>query len=101
MAEDPLKVYEKLDPEIAEMVENLRDFAVFEGVLPKKVKLLIVLALDASHGAIQGVKATAHEAMKTGATKEEIAEALRVALYVSGASSAYTAANTLKGSFQD
>jgi alkylhydroperoxidase/carboxymuconolactone decarboxylase family protein YurZ len=91
-----LEVYNKLDPEIAEMVVRLRDFSVFSGgAIPVKYKLLIVLALDASHGSVDGVKAVFREAIKAGATKEEIAEALRVALYVSGAASAYTAAKAL------
>jgi hypothetical protein len=40
------------------------------------------MALDATYGAVQGVKAPANLAMRTGATKDEIAETLRVALYV-------------------
>ncbi len=99
MAEDPLKVYEKLDPEMRKQVENMRAFAFKEGTLPVKIKILIAMALDASHGAVQGVRALANMAMKAGATKEEIAEALRVALYVCGAGSIYTAAAGLKEVF--
>lgn len=99
MAEDPLKVYEKLDPEIREQVENARNFAFKDGALPSKIKILIAMALDASHGAVQGVRALANLAKMAGATKEEIAEALRVAIYVCGAGSAYTAAAGLKELF--
>ncbi|MEM2957492.1 MAG: carboxymuconolactone decarboxylase family protein [Candidatus Jordarchaeaceae archaeon] len=99
MAEDPLKIYEKLDSEMRRQVENMRAFAFKEGALPVKIKILIAMALDASHGAVQGVRALANLAMKAGATKEEIAEALRVALYVCGAGSAYTAAAALKELF--
>jgi alkylhydroperoxidase/carboxymuconolactone decarboxylase family protein YurZ len=42
------------------------------------------MALDASHGTVEGVKALTLQAMKAGATKEEIMETLRVAQYVSG-----------------
>lgn len=96
MAEDPLKVYEKIDPEIRRVVENFRIFAFKDGALPAKIKILIAMALDASHGAAEGVKTLANLAMKAGATKEEIGETLRVALFVCGAGSAYTAAYGLK-----
>jgi len=99
MAEDPLKIFEKVDPEIRNQVENMRTFAFKDGALPSKIKILIAMALDASHGAVQGVKALAKLAMRAGATKDEIAETLRVALYVSGAGSAYTAAAGLKELF--
>ena len=95
MSEYPLKIFEKLDPELLKLVENTRELALTDGALPKKFKLLIAMALDASHGAVQGVKALAQEAMQAGATKEEITEALRVAQYVSGVGSVYTAAHAL------
>jgi len=57
------------------------------------------MALDASHGAIQGVKALAQLAMQAGATKEEIAEALRVVQYISGVGSVYTAAHAFEELF--
>jgi len=60
MSEYPLKIFEKLDPELLKLVENTRELALTDGALPKKFKLLIAMALDASHGAIQGVKALAH-----------------------------------------
>lgn len=53
------------------------------------------MAIDASHGASGGVRALAEAAMRAGATKEEIAEALRVAFYISGCGSFYTAADGL------
>ncbi len=99
MSEYPLKIFEKLDPELLKLVENTRELALTDGALPKKFKLLIAMALDASHGAVQGVKALAQAAMQAGATKEEITEALRVAQYVSGAGSVYTAAHALNELF--
>ena len=96
MAEDPLKALEELDPELVELVRNTSEFALAEGALPKKVKLLIAMALDAAHGAVGGVTALARAAMAAGATRQEVAEALRVAQYVSGAGSVYTAAYGLK-----
>jgi alkylhydroperoxidase/carboxymuconolactone decarboxylase family protein YurZ len=96
MPEHPLKVFEKLDPQLLKLVRDTSEFALADGALPKKVKLLIAMALDAAHGAVGGVTALAQQAMEAGATKEEVAEALRVAQYVSGVGSVYTAAHALK-----
>jgi alkylhydroperoxidase/carboxymuconolactone decarboxylase family protein YurZ len=95
MAEHPLKIFEKLDPELLELVAETREFALADGALPRKFKLLIALSLDASHGAVEGVKALAQAALQAGATKEELTEALRVVHYVCGAGSVYTAAHAL------
>jgi alkylhydroperoxidase/carboxymuconolactone decarboxylase family protein YurZ len=99
MAEHPLKILETLDPELLKLVQNTQQFALGDGALPRKFKLLIALALDADHGAVEGVKALAQAAMQAGATKQEIAEALRVAQYISGVGSVYTASRALKDSF--
>jgi alkylhydroperoxidase/carboxymuconolactone decarboxylase family protein YurZ len=97
MPEYPLKIFEKLDPELLKHVENTREFALADGVLPRKFKLLIALALDAAHGAEGWVRALAQAALQAGATREEITEALRVACYICGAGSVYTAAHALTG----
>jgi alkylhydroperoxidase/carboxymuconolactone decarboxylase family protein YurZ len=99
MPEHPLKIIDQLDPEFAKLVENTREFALSEGAIPRKYKLLIALALDASHGAEDGVKSLTHAAMQEGATKKEIIEAIRVAQYVCGVGSVYTSANALKEIF--
>jgi alkylhydroperoxidase/carboxymuconolactone decarboxylase family protein YurZ len=99
MSEHPLKIFEMLDPELLKLVENTRELVLADGALPRKFKLLIAMALDASHGAVQGVKALAQAAMQAGATKEEITETLRVAHYVSGVGSVYTAAQALRELF--
>jgi alkylhydroperoxidase/carboxymuconolactone decarboxylase family protein YurZ len=99
MSQHPLKIYEKLDPKLLKLVEDTRDFALADGALPKKFKFLIAMALDASLGSVQGVKALAQGAMRAGATKEEIMEALRVAQYICGVGSVYTAAQALEQLF--
>ena len=91
-----MKILEKLDPELLRVVENTRELALTDGALPRKFKLLIAMALDASHGAVQGVKSLAQAALQAGATKDEIREALRVAQYGCGVGSVYTAAQALK-----
>lgn len=99
MAENPLKVFENLDPELLKLVTDNRQFALSDGALPRKFKLLIALALDASVGAVDGVTSLARAAMQDGATKQEIAEALRVTQYICGVGSVYIAARALKEQF--
>ena len=99
MPDHPLKVFEELDPELLNLVENTRKLALDEGALPRRFKLLIAMALDASHGTVEGVKALALAALQAGATKKEITETLRVAQYISGVGSVYTAAHALKDLF--
>ena len=99
MPDHPLKVFEELDPELLNLVEDTRKLALDEGALPRRFKLLIAMALDASHGTVEGVKALAQLALQAGATKEEIRETLRVAQFISGVGSVYTAAHALKELF--
>lgn len=96
MAEHPLKIYEDLDPKLLDLVNDTHDLALADGALPRKVKLLIAMVLDAVHGASEGVQSLAREALKAGATSEEIAEALRVAQYICGVGCLYVAARALK-----
>jgi alkylhydroperoxidase/carboxymuconolactone decarboxylase family protein YurZ len=99
MTEHPLKIYEKLDPDLLKHVENSGDFVFAEGALPRKFKLLIAMAFDESYGAVNGVKSLAQQAINAGATKEEITEALRVAEHLSGVGCVYTAGVALKELF--
>ena len=99
MAENPLNIIEKLDLELFKNIEATQTLAHADGILPRKVKLLMAMALDASHGAVEGVKALTLQAMKAGATKEEIMETLRVAQYISGVGCVYTAAYAFKDLF--
>ena len=99
MAEHPLKILEEIDPELFKLVRNTNTFALADGALPRKFKLLIAMALDASDGAVDGVRSLTQQAMQAGATKEEVMEALRVVQYISGAGAVYTAARALKEIF--
>lgn len=96
MAEHPLATMKKLDPEFMKHLEEIDALVYADGALPRKVKLLMAMAFDAAEGAAGGVRALAEQAMKAGATKEEIAEALRVAFYLSGVGSLYAASFGLK-----
>ena len=67
MAEHPLKIYEDLDPKLLNLVNDTRALALADGALPRKIRLLIAMVLDAVHGASDGVKSLAREAIKAGA----------------------------------
>jgi alkylhydroperoxidase/carboxymuconolactone decarboxylase family protein YurZ len=99
MSQNPLDVFNKIDPEFLKHINNTREFALSSGALDKKYKFLIAMALDAVAGTTSGVKALAQAAMKVGATKEEIGETLRVSQYISGIGTSYTAAEALSDLF--
>ena len=96
MSLNPLDVYEEVDPDLLKHVRKSFEFAFSDGALPRKMKLLIAMALDASHGAIAGVKALSKAAEKAGASKNEILEALRVANYISGVGTVYVASHAFR-----
>ena len=97
MPEHPLAAIQKIDPRMMDHLKEMSELIYCSGALPKKVKLLMAMAFDAAHGADLGVRALALQAMKEGATKAEIAEALRVAYHLSGVGTLYTASGGLKG----
>ena len=99
MPEHPLKIFEKTDPDLRKLVQSTNDFALADGALPRKFKLLIAMALDAAHGAAEGVKSLADQALKAGATRDEIMDAVRVTQYVSGVGAVYTAARAFNELF--
>ena len=99
MAEHPLKILEKVDPELLKRVTDTSAFALADGALPRKYKLLMAMVLDAAHGTVSGVKSLTQQAMDAGATKEEIMETLRVGHYICGAGCVYTAAAAFKEIF--
>ena len=99
MAEHPLKIFETVDPELLKVIRDSNGFALSDGALPRKVKLLIAMALDAAHGTESGVKSLTRQAMDAGATREEVMEAVRVAYYITGAGAVYTAARAFKEIF--
>ena len=100
MNRHPLETIRKLDPEFFDSLSKVREHAFKEGALSAKAKYLIAMALDAAHGAEGGVTSLARQAMKHGASKEEILEALHVANYISGVGSVYTASFGLAEAFK-
>lgn len=100
MAENPLQTIMTLDPKLMGQVKATDEFVYADGALPKKIKLLMAMAFDAAHGAVQGVRSLAQQAMREGATKEEIVETMRVTYQLSGIGSIYTASQGLKDLFE-
>jgi alkylhydroperoxidase/carboxymuconolactone decarboxylase family protein YurZ len=96
MPDHPLSTMRKLDPDFMKRVDDMDALVYADGALPRKFKLLIAMAFDAADGAPGGVRHLAEQALKAGATKPEIAEALRVAFHLSGAGSLYVASFALK-----
>ncbi len=96
MPDHPLSPIKKLDPEFMKRLEETEALVYADGALPGKIKLLMAMAFDAAAGAAGGVRALAEQAMNAGATKEEIAETLRVAFLLSGVGSLYAASFGLK-----
>lgn len=100
MSVNPLDVYREFDPKIVESYNRLQDIVFSEGALPQKFKVLIAMAIDVEHGALQGATALGRRALKLGATKEEIIEALRVSYYVGGNRALFTSAQVLQNLFK-
>lgn len=99
MPEHPLATMMKLDPAMTDHLKKTEDLVYADGALPGKYKLLLTMAFDVAHGAANGVRALTGQAMQAGATKEEVAEALRVAYHLTGVGSVYVASQGLKELF--
>ncbi len=99
MAGNPLEIYKRIAPDLLEEVKRDSDSTFADGALPKKMKLLIAMALDANHGAESGVGSLAKSALAAGATREEVMEALRVTYFIGGVGAVYTAAHGLQDVF--
>lgn len=96
--EEPLAAMQKMDPRLIDHIKLADELVFADGALPRKFKLLMAMAFDAAHGAVNGVRALAAQAKAAGATEEEIAEAVRVAYHLAGVGSVYTASQGLKES---
>jgi alkylhydroperoxidase/carboxymuconolactone decarboxylase family protein YurZ len=97
---NPLDVYREFDPKVIESYDRLQDLVFSEGALPQKFKVLIAMSIDVEHGALQGATALGRRALKLGATKEEIIEALRISYYVGGNRALFTSAQLLQNLFK-
>jgi alkylhydroperoxidase/carboxymuconolactone decarboxylase family protein YurZ len=96
MPHDWLEMIGKIDPDMRKRLDEQDEFVYADGVLPRKLKLLVAMAFDAAHGAVNGARALAMQAKAAGATDREMAEILRVAYHLSGVGALYAASTALK-----
>ncbi len=80
-----LELIEETDPEMFETISNLDKVILKEGALSEKHKRLIAMCLAAQQQCEKCVDVHAKAAIYHGATKQEIMEALFVAMLVGGA----------------
>ncbi len=100
MNANPLATMQKLDSQLFDHLQTTNHLIFDDGALSRKLKLLIAMAFDAAYGAESGVRSLAERAIEAGASKEEIAEALRVAYHLSGVGTLYTASRGLEEVFK-
>jgi alkylhydroperoxidase/carboxymuconolactone decarboxylase family protein YurZ len=96
----PLEIYREVDPKVIQSYDRLEDLVSSEGALPQKFQVLIAMAIDVEHGALQGATALGRRALELWATKEEIIEALRIAYYVGDNCALFTSAQLLQNLFK-
>lgn len=71
-------------PSVMEMFEKLHHTAGATGALDRKTKELMALAISVTHGCDDCIAHHVHDAIEAGATREELAEALGVAVLMGG-----------------
>jgi len=84
MQQNPMEIFKKEAPEVAEAFNDLIDALVASNGLDPKTKQLIYIAMKASTGDQIAVKAHVPMAIQLGATKEEVVDAILMTLTVSG-----------------
>ncbi len=97
MNENPLQLVKDTDSALFENINLTKDLAFQEGELSTKHKLLIAMAIDMAKNSANGIRSLASQALASGATKKEIIETLRIAHYICGVGSTFTAVAALKG----
>lgn len=78
-----LKVLQKHDPKFFESFTHVSK-AAYGGALSEKTRTLIWLAIDSVLGKDEGVKSLSRKARELGASKEEIAETVRIVFIGAG-----------------
>ena len=71
-------------PSVMETFEKLHQTAGATGALDRKTKELMALAISVTHGCDDCIAHHVHDAIEAGATREELAEALGVAVLMGG-----------------
>ena len=81
---EPTRELRRAIPQVYEGYKQLYDGALAPGALDVKAKELIALALAVSKGCDGCIAAHAHAAVRHGATAQEAAEAIGVAILMNG-----------------
>jgi AhpD family alkylhydroperoxidase len=71
-------------PAVMETFERFHQAAGATGVLDRKTKELMALAISVTHGCDDCIAHHVHDAIEAGATREEFADALCVAVLMGG-----------------
>jgi alkylhydroperoxidase/carboxymuconolactone decarboxylase family protein YurZ len=87
------EIVEKNDPEFVDLLAADRDFALREGAIPAKYKMLMTMVIDALLAHDAGVAGIANRARDMGASEDEIKEAVRVAYLYGGTPALVSALN--------
>jgi alkylhydroperoxidase/carboxymuconolactone decarboxylase family protein YurZ len=91
-----LNILEEKDAEFTRHIKANLEKEHEDSALPAKIKLLMILALDAAHGEHEGVKIVAKRAREAGATEEEILETVKVVGNTCGIQGLYVAMNAFQ-----
>jgi AhpD family alkylhydroperoxidase len=98
---DILDMYEKLNPELLDIISKFDDIILKDGALPTKTKRLIALGIIISNQCGYCVEQQLKATFNAGATKEEIAELLGVVLLTSGAPAVASCRDVISGMIKD
>jgi alkylhydroperoxidase/carboxymuconolactone decarboxylase family protein YurZ len=93
---NPLQIIQEMDPELIKLIETAQDLELSDGALPKKYKLLMAMAIEASRWSLDGVSALIRESMEAGATRDEISETIRVVHFCRGKGTVHIFAQALR-----
>ena len=92
---NPLDIIKEADAQLFARINDAKELAFQEGEIAMKNKFLIAMAIDVAKNSESGIKSLAAQALANGASEREILETLRIASYICGVGSMYTAAQAL------
>ena len=75
------------DQEFYDKIIDIREFAYKQGALPVKIKLLMIMLMDAAFGSKVGCAKISDMARRAGATENEIKETVRLTFIMGGLNS--------------
>ena len=84
MPENPMEIFQREAPEVADAFNGLIQSLVASKGLDQKTKQLIYIAMKAATGDDTAVRAHLPMARQAGATREEVVDAILMTLTVSG-----------------